>query len=124
VVPNVFLTHKKNNAGPVQVRPAYKPVAGGWLRQWLGSVTARRERMYVAYGAALRACALWLLVPNVFEPQIPDATTFVGIWEFQRRGISRGLGLQFPNSRISTPSPPLHCRLTRHTRGSHVWVHV
>jgi len=33
-----------------------KPVAGGWLRQWLGSVTARRERMYVAYGAALRAC--------------------------------------------------------------------
>jgi hypothetical protein len=33
-----------------------KPVVGGWLRQWLGSVTARRERMYVAYGAALRAC--------------------------------------------------------------------
>ena len=33
-----------------------KPVTGGWLRQCLGSVTARRERMYVAYGAALRAC--------------------------------------------------------------------
>lgn len=47
-----------------------------------------------------------------FEPQIPDSTTFVGNWEFQRHGISRGLGLQFRNSRISIPSPPLHCRLT------------
>ena len=26
-----------------------------------------------------------------FEPQSPDSTTFVGIWEFQRHGISRGL---------------------------------
>ncbi len=32
-----------------------KPVAGGWLRQWLGSVTARRERMYVAYGVTYGA---------------------------------------------------------------------
>jgi len=47
-----------------------------------------------------------------FEPQIPDSTTFVGIWEFQRHGISRGLGLQFRNSGISIPSPPLHSRLT------------
>ena len=47
-----------------------------------------------------------------FEPQIPDSTTFVGIWEFQRHGISRGLGLQFRNSRISIPSPPLHSHLT------------
>jgi hypothetical protein len=36
-----------------------------------------------------------------FEPQIPDSTTFVGNWEFQRHGISRGLGLQFRNSGIS-----------------------
>ena len=35
-----------------------KPVTGGWLRQCLGSVTARRERMYVAYGAALRSDTL------------------------------------------------------------------
>jgi hypothetical protein len=47
-----------------------------------------------------------------FEPRIPDSTTFVGNWEFQRHGISRGLGLQFRNSGISIPSPPLHCRLT------------
>ena len=51
-----------------------------------------------------------------FEPQIPDSTTFDGIWEFQRHGISRGLGLQFRNSRISIPSPPLHCRLTSDQR--------
>ena len=47
-----------------------------------------------------------------FEPQIPDSTTFVGNWEFQRHGILRGLGLQFRNSRISIPSPPLHSHLT------------
>ena len=35
-----------------------KPVVGGWLRQWLGSVTARRERMYVAYGSTLAATPL------------------------------------------------------------------
>ena len=48
-----------------------------------------------------------------FEPQIPDSTTFVAPSKFQRDGISRGLGLQFRNSRISIPSPPLHCRLTQ-----------
>jgi hypothetical protein len=47
-----------------------------------------------------------------FEPLIPDSTTFVGSWEFQRHGISRGLGLQFRNSRISIPNPRLHCHLT------------
>jgi hypothetical protein len=35
----------------------YMSIWGGdVLGQWLGSVTARRERMCVAYGAALRAC--------------------------------------------------------------------
>jgi hypothetical protein len=38
--------------GAQRSRPPPKPVVGGWLRQCLGSVTARRERMYVAYGAA------------------------------------------------------------------------
>ena len=58
-----------------------------------------------------------------FEPQIPDSTTFVGNWEFQRHGISRELGLQFRNSGISIPSPPLHCRLTVPARGSGVRVY-
>jgi hypothetical protein len=34
----------------------YMSVWGDVLGQWLGYVTARRERMCVAYGAALRAC--------------------------------------------------------------------
>ena len=34
----------------------YMSVWGDVLGQWLGSATARRERMWVAYGAALRAC--------------------------------------------------------------------
>ena len=36
--------------------PLHVSMWGDVLGQWLGSVTARRERMCVAYGAALRAC--------------------------------------------------------------------
>ena len=58
-----------------------------------------------------------------FEPLVPDYTTFVGNWEFQRHGISRGLGLQFRNSRISIPSPRLHCHLTYHCSSRSVATH-
>ena len=45
----------------------YMSVWGDVLGQWLGSVTARRERMCVAYmyGAALRACGFVVSI-NVF----------------------------------------------------------
>jgi len=42
----------------------YMSVWGDVLGQWLGSVTARRERMCVAYGAALRACGFDQRFPN------------------------------------------------------------